>query len=597
MEVGAACTLSDGTQGTAQLQGLGTSLSCIGASFGPGSKCFLPNLVTGTLDADGKTCNPPKEPPPPGDSCPLPGSLELGQMQSDGKTCLPPTQSGGGGGSGNGGSSGGSAPPPNGGSGTPCAIAGDPGFYDNGVCRRTQPLPGDPCYRGGGGAFFSNALPDGIFASDGTTCMVMNDTCSSNGVQGRYSPSYTCSVPPPAAGIQPTYDGEPCQRNGMWGGRWNASSSTCNLPGDPCGDGILAANAYDCIPKPPSGTSCTTAQGFNGTYNNAGMCAATVPPGIRTPCLSVSKMAGAIARGNANIACQIPPTPDTPEGLLESIQIGSYCANGRDAGIFTDIIECAIQQRSGGINDIPQGAPGNPNNDVASIATVSKTSSKGTPGWVAGVATAAAVVVAAIVFFFLGRKCGWFASCSRRKRSGATEHGAGGILDEEPYEPQPTTRAAYRDYAPTSTNDTPYTDSDYTPTYPGMSQTGTASNGTHTVASFLAVAPPGTAYSGITSESSLQSNSYMSATSGSSNGHNTYGSYSWDGQHRPGLETRTTAGSVSAHMGSPPYSPPGSPPTAPQQPLLSNYGGMPANPRLSKAREAASAPPYTDPFQ
>ncbi|CAK9784211.1 unnamed protein product [Cutaneotrichosporon oleaginosum] len=429
--VGSPCSLSDGTKGTAQLQGLGTTLSCIGNSFTAGAPCSLPFNVAGTIANDGKTCKPPVVAPPAGAACPVPGITTLGLMQPDGKTCLPPTQSGG--------------PDTSGGSGGPslsdggqCAVGGLAGQIERGSCRALEPKSGDPCFRGGQFAYFSNAIPDGILASDLKTCMIVNDTCNANGVQGRWSPSYLCVVPPPAFG-NPTQDGGACQRGQIWGGRWDAASSTCILPGDPCPTGIYGPNARDCIAKPTVGTVCATAQGFNGTFNDAGLCVATIPPGARTPCLSVRTEAGTVSLTPNGTLCQIAPTPDTPMGVLQNIAPGSFCSNGKDSGAFTDAISCEVVQRPGGISAIPEGTAGNPNNDIASLQSVSRATKSKT--WIPGVAAGVGVAGGLLLLALLAWKCGWFKSLARkhRRRHQTAAFGPGdGILEEAPYAPPQT---------------------------------------------------------------------------------------------------------------------------------------------------------------
>lgn len=528
VSVGAACSLSDGTKGTAQLQGLGTSLSCIGDSLGSGGTCSLPFNVIGTIGNDGRTCSPPKAAPPAGDACPVPGISGLGVMQSDGKTCLPPTQSGTGGGG---------ASLVNGGQ---CAIEGQPGTVGNGACRATVPKAGDTCYRGGGGTYFSNAIPDGILSGDLKTCQIVNDTCNANGVEGRWSPSYSCVVPPPTFG-NPTEDGAACQRGQIWGGRWNSAASTCILPGDPCPSGIYGPDATDCIAKPPAGTVCETGQGFNGSFNDAGLCLAIIPPGARTPCISVKSEAGTISITPNGTLCQMAPTPDIPLGLLQDIAPLSFCSNGKDAGAFTDQIECQVLQRPGGLSDIPEGTRGNPRNDISALQAVTRvTKSK---SWIPGVATAAAVVVAALVLGFLAKKCGWFGWCARKRRqhNEPPAYGPGeGILEETTYGPQPTFPSVgdqqYRDYDLAST-----------------SSPRTATNRLSIVSDTHPATDP-------FSESS-------------SHAHQTQ----WN--QPPSEYSRTTSGSVSAHPGWPPMmplSPPGSPPApVASEPLLSGYSNSP----------------------
>lgn len=561
--VGASCTLSDGTKGTAQLQGLGTSLSCIGANLGEGTPCSLPFSITGSLGSDGKTCRPPATLPPAGDVCPVPGSSGLGTMQSDGQTCLPPIQSGGDN------TGGGGTTNSAGDTRSMCAINGNPGVLVNGRCEARSSNPGDSCYRGGGGTYLSNALPDGIFAQDGKACLIVNDSCSENGVQGRYSPNYQCMVPPPTTGT-PTTSGDPCQRDGMWGGRWDAASNACILPGDPCssGDKIYAANAADCIPRPAAGTACKTAQGFPGKYNDQAKCEAIILPGARTPCLSVYDMAGAVSLGSNTTLCQIPPNPDIPEGILQQIRIGSYCQNGRDAGVVDTDINCIVQQRASGLNDVPRSTPGNPHNDISVIKTVEH---KGTPKWIPGVATAGAVIIAALVLGLLAWKCGWLSACGRKKNRTTYGPGEGILEDEGPYDPQPTLTSAsgtytgtYSDYAPTSTANT---------TNPPMSMVG-------------------------------RQLSIVSANSGPSmdpyaDTHYHTMNAAWN---QPPSYARTTAGSVSAHHpGSPPIdgsSPPNSPPFQPHQPLLSDNSNTSVRSSyfdVPSGTERGPSPPYDDP--
>lgn len=526
--IGASCTLPDGSKGTAQLQALGTSLSCIGSNLAAGSLCSLPFSVAGSLESDGTTCSPPKTPPPAGNACPVPGPGGLGKMQSDGKTCLPPIES---------------KPTGNGGTGSSgdvavqCASAGQAGVVVNGACQVRAPAPGDPCYRGGGGAYLSNALPDGIFAADGKTCLVVNDTCSDNSVQGRYSPSYNCVVPPPTSG-NPQNSGDACARDGMWGGKWDASSSTCILPGDPCSAGIYGPNAVDCIPKPPTGSGCKTAQGYNGTYNVDARCEAIVRLGERTPCLSVYNMAGAVSRGNGT-KCLIPPNPDIPDGILQGLRLGSYCSNGRDSGLINQDFDCVVNQRLGGINNVPRDTPGNPHGDVGVITIVTKKSS---PNWIPGVAAAGGVVFAAIILGLLAKKCGWFKACSRRKNRAAASYGpGGGILEEPSDEPQPTY-----------------------PSTGGYDYTERA-----------------------TAESPVMSSNRLSIVSAPSHGSTSdpYGQTSYQG-----LQSAWNHQNQSAYMGSPP----GSPPTQPNDPLLYNYSS-PSATSHGWSDQRGPSPPYEDP--
>jgi hypothetical protein len=239
----------------------------------------------------------------------------------------------------------------------------------------------------------------------------------------------------------------------MWGGRWDASNSSCILPGDPCPQCIYGPDATECIAKPASGTGCTTGQGFNGTYNDAGLCVATIPPGARTPCLSVRSEAGTVSITANGTLCQIAPTPDTPLGVFQDIAPRTYCSNGKDSGAFTDKIECQVEQRPGGLSIIPDGTRGSPRNDISALQAVSRQTKKKT--WIPGVATAVAVVVVALVLAFLAKKCGWFAWCARkqRQRHQPPAFGPGeGILEETTYEPQPTYPSVgnqpYRDYSP-----------------------------------------------------------------------------------------------------------------------------------------------------
>ncbi|BEJ01925.1 hypothetical protein CcaverHIS631_0606070 [Cutaneotrichosporon cavernicola] len=451
VSVGASCTLSNGAKGTAQLQGLGTSLSCIGDDLSAGGSCSLPFNVIGTIGSDGRTCVPPKEAPSAGQPCPVPGISGLGVMQPDGKTCLPPTPSDitSSSGGGNGGSLS---------NGAGCAIGGQAGTVNNGACMALVSKAGDPCYRGGEGAFFSNAIPDGILGADLTTCEIVNDTCNANGVQGRWSPSYVCSSVPPSSG-NPAQDGDVCQRSQMWGGRWDAATSTCILPGDPCPTGIYGPNAKDCIPKPAAGSGCQTGQGFNGSFNDAGLCVATIPPGERTPCISVKSIAGTISITPNGTLCQIPPNPDTPQGLLQDILPSSYCSNGKDAGAFNDLIECEVQQRPGGLSAIPEGTPGNPRNDISSLQTVTHRTQK--KNWIPGVIAACAVVAAAVIIGVLLWKCGPRCRSRLRRRQGHESPALGpgdGILDETTYGPQPTfptVNAQYRDYNQAATSSPP----------------------------------------------------------------------------------------------------------------------------------------------
>ncbi|BEJ17158.1 hypothetical protein CspHIS471_0605590 [Cutaneotrichosporon sp. HIS471] len=454
VSVGASCSLSNGAKGTAQLQGLGTSLSCIGDNLSAGGSCSLPFNVIGTIGSDGRTCVPPKEAPPVGQSCPVPGFSGLGVMQPDGKTCLPPTPpsdttSSGGGGNG-------SPSPSNSGAG--CAIGGQAGTFNNGACRAIVSKAGDPCYRGGAGPFFSNAVPDGILGADLTTCQIVNDPCNANGVQGRWSPSYVCSTPPPTSG-NPAKDGDVCQRSQMWGGRWDAATSTCILPGDPCPSGIYGPNAKDCITKPAAGSGCQTGQGFNGSFNDAGLCVATIPPGERTPCISVKSTAGTISITPNGTLCQIPPTPDTPLGLLQDILPRSYCSNGKDAGAFNDLIQCEVQQRPGGLSAIPEGTRGSPRNDISSLQTVTRKSQN--KSWIPGVIAACAVVGAALIIGVLLWKCGPRCRSRLRRRQGHESPAFGpdeGILDDTTYGPQPTfptVNAQYRDYNQAATSSPP----------------------------------------------------------------------------------------------------------------------------------------------
>ncbi|GMK57491.1 hypothetical protein CspeluHIS016_0403250 [Cutaneotrichosporon spelunceum] len=576
--VGASCTLSDGTKGTAQLQGLGTSLSCIGESLPVGGACPLPFNVIGTLSSDGRTCTPPKEAPPAGGACPVPGLSGLGVMQPDGKTCLPPTppttsSSGGGGGVGLT-------------NGAGCAIDGQPGSIDNGGCRALVSRAGDPCYRNGAGAFFSNAPPDGILDSDLTTCMVVNDTCNVNGVQGRWSPSYVCSNPPPVSG-NPASDGDVCQRSHMWGGRWDAANSTCILPGDPCPTGIYGPNAKDCIAKPPAGSGCQTSQGFNGTFNDAGLCVATIPPGERTPCISVKSTAGTISITPNGTLCQIAPTPDTPQGLLQDILSGSYCSNGKDAGMFNDIIECEVVQRPGGLSAVPDGTPGNPRNDISSLQSVTPHTNNNS--WLPGVIAACVVVGVALILGILAWKCGWFRLCTRKRRQHEPFGEGEGVLDETTYGPQPTfptVSGQYRDYNPPMTSSPPTTTNRQSVVSDPYSDYNNGLNRQHHENSLSMVSDG------------------FSTTDPFSDASNNESHTGWNQGHLSQY-SHTNAGSVSADSGSQPIvplSPPGSPPMGQlsppgspgqhvvHQPLLSGYPADP--PAYPAGEQGGSKSPY-----